>query len=52
MFCIYIKVVVRAEMLPRDFHQTPGNYYLWLIVGKIQRLKKIDQFLKALTMKL
>ena len=23
-----IKVVVHAEMLPRDFLQTPGNYYL------------------------
>ena len=36
-FCAYliiiignrkIKVVVRAEILPRDFLQTPGNYYL------------------------
>ena len=23
-----VKVVVRAEILPRDFLQTPGNYYL------------------------
>ena len=26
--CTGIKVVVRAEILPRDFLQTPGNYYL------------------------
>ena len=25
---INTKVVVRAEILPRDFLQTPGNYYL------------------------
>ena len=24
----YIKVVVRAEVPPRDFLQTPGNYHL------------------------
>ena len=25
---IILKVVVCAEILPRDFLQTPGNYYL------------------------
>ena len=35
-----LKVVVRAEILPRDFLQTPGNYYLSLTITKIQRLKK------------
>ena len=33
---IYLKVVVRAEILPRDFLQTPGNYCLWRIKSKIQ----------------
>ena len=47
-----IKVVVRAEILPRDFLQTSGNYYFSLTAAKIQRLKKFGQFLKALTMKL
>ena len=27
-YFITIKIVVRAEILPRDFLQTPGNYYL------------------------
>ena len=40
-FCI-IKVVVRAEILPRDFLQTPGNYHLSLTIAKIQRIKKIS----------
>ena len=52
-----LKVVVRAEILPRDFLQTPGNYYLSLTITKIQRLKsspskKFRQFLKTLTVKL
>ena len=38
-----LKVVVRAEILPRDFLQTPGNYYLSLTVAKIQRLKKFHR---------
>ena len=33
------KVVVRAEILPRDFLQTLGNFHLWLTIAKIQRLK-------------
>ena len=50
-------VAVRAEILPRDFLQTLGNYYLSLTVAKIQRLKnftikRFRQFLKALTLKL
>ena len=52
-----IKVVVPAEILPRDFLQTLENYFLSLTLIKIQRLKnftikKFHQFLKALTMKL
>ena len=44
----YLKVVVRAEILPRDFLQTLGNYYLSLTIAKIHRLKnkKFRQFLK------
>ena len=38
-------VGVRAEILPRDFVQTPGNNYLSLTMAK-------DQFLRALTVKL
>ena len=43
--------------VPRDFLQTPGNYYLSLTIGEIQRLKKFTvkkllQFLKVLTAKL
>ena len=34
-----LKVVVSAEILPRDFFQTSGNYYLLLTVAKIQRLQ-------------
>ena len=53
----YLKVVVRAEILPRDFLQTLGNYYLWLTEANIQRsknftVKKFVQFLKALALKL
>ena len=46
------KVVVCAEILPRDFLHTLGNYYLSLTIAKIQSLKKFRQFLKALTVKL
>ena len=35
-----LKVVVYAEIIPRDFLQTPGNNYLWLTIAKIQRFKK------------
>ena len=35
-----IKVVVRAEILPKDFIQTPGNNYLSLTIAKIKRFKK------------
>ena len=34
------KVVARAEVLPRDFLQALGKYYLSLTIAKIQRLKK------------
>ena len=52
-----LKVVVRAEILPRDFRQTLGKYYLPLTIAKFKVLKhftvkKIRQFLKALTVKL
>ena len=52
-----VKAVVRAEILPIDFLRTPRNYYLWLTIAKIQRLKnftveKFDQFLNASTVKL
>ena len=33
-------VVVRADILPRDFLQALGNYYLSLTMAKIGRLKK------------
>ena len=36
----FVKVVVRAEILPRNFLPTLGNYYVWLTIAKIQRLKK------------
>ena len=54
---LYLKVDVHAEILPRDFLQTLGNYYLSLTVAKIQRLKnlnfkKIREFPQALTVKL
>ena len=40
MTVIYdLKVVVRAEILPRDFLLTLGNYYLSLTAAKIQSLK-------------
>ena len=35
----FLMVVVRAEILPRDFLQTLGNYYLSLTIDKIQKLK-------------
>ena len=35
-----VKVVVLAEILPRDFLQTLGNHYWWLTFAKIHRLKK------------
>ena len=35
-----IKVLALAEVLPRDFLQTPGNYYLSLTSAKIQRSQK------------
>ena len=53
-----LKVVLREEILPRDFLQTPGNYYLRLTIAKIPSSKKnftverFGQFLKALTVKL
>ena len=52
-----IKVVVRAEILPRDFRQTLGKYYLPLTIAKFKVLKNFTikrsrQFLKALTVKL
>ena len=52
-----LKVVVCAEILPRDLLQTLGKYYMSLTVTKIQRLKnftfkKFGQFLKNLTVKL
>ena len=52
-----IKVVVRAEILPRDFCQTLGKYYLPLTIAKFKvlknfKVKKFRQFLKALTVKL
>ena len=30
-----VQVVVRAEILPKDFLQTSGNYQLWLTIAKI-----------------
>ena len=53
----HLNVVVREEILPRVFLQTPENYHLSLTVAKIRRLKKfhrskIGQFLKTLTVKL
>ena len=53
---MFIKVVVSAEILHRDFHQTLGNYYLSLTIAKLKfqnfTVRKFYQFLKALTMKL
>ena len=51
------KVVVRAEILPRDFLQTLGNYYLSLTKAKFKvkknfTVKKFHQFSKALIVKL
>ena len=47
-----LKVVVRAEILPRDFLQTLGNYYLSLTMAKFKvytnfTVKKLRQFLKG-----
>ena len=49
---VSIKVAVRAEILPKEFLQTLGSYYLSLTTGKIQSLEKFRQFLKAFTVKL
>ena len=37
------KVVVCAEILPRDFLQTPGNNFLRLAKAKIRKLKKFHR---------
>ena len=37
---LHIKVDLRAEILPRDFLQTLGNYCLSFTIAKIQSLKK------------
>ena len=55
--CITLRVVVRAEIITRDFLQTLGNYYLSLTIAKFKvkkklQLKKFRPFLKALTVKL
>ena len=52
-----LKVVVCVQILPRDFRQTLGKYYLPLTIAKFKVLKnftykKFRQFLKALTVKL
>ena len=52
----FVKGVVRAEILPRDFLTTLGNYYVWLTMAKIQRLKNFTvetfgRFLNVLIMK-
>ena len=42
-----------ADILPRDFLQTPGNYYLWTTMANIIRsninftVKKFGHFFKA-----
>ena len=33
---MHVKVVVRAEILPRDFLQTLENYYLSLTIAKFK----------------
>ena len=38
-----IKVVVCAEILPKDIFQTLGNYYLSLTIAKIQRSKGLHR---------
>ena len=47
------KVVIYAEILPRDFLQTLGNYCLSVTIAKIQGFKKFHknfgQVSKALT---
>ena len=40
MSCIHIKVVVRAEMLPRDFHQTQENRLLITYCGQNSKIEK------------
>ena len=52
-----IKVDVRAEVLPRDFLQTAGNYYYIQRLKHFKKLKNFTfknfgNFLKALTVKL
>ena len=37
--CVQLKVVLRAEILPRDFRQTLGKYYLPLTIAKFKVLK-------------
>ena len=36
IFSVRLKVVVRAEILPRDILQTLGDYYLSLTVAKFK----------------
>ena len=38
-----LKVVVRAEIVPRDFLQTYGNNCLSLTIAKIERFKKFHR---------
>ena len=54
----YVKVAVRAEILPRDFLQTLLNYLLVTYYSQNSKIKTVSllknlecQFLKALTMK-
>ena len=39
-----VKVAARVEILPRDFLQALGKYYLSLTIAKIQRLKKFHRY--------
>ena len=53
----HCKVLGRAEILPRDFLQTLGNYYLSFTTANLKfkknfKVKKFRQFLKTLTVKL
>ena len=43
-----LKVVVRAENLPRVFLQTRRNYYFLFTKSKIQGLKKFHRFVENL----
>ena len=40
---VKIKVVVRAEIVLKDFLQTPGNYYLRLTIAKNETLEKFHR---------